>query len=80
MGFRFIRPKETSANSVCYYVQFLMREKTFLSPSVCLAFLRCLAHFPPADTYESRGDVKDVSCGTLEFLFKYKIYPMGVRK
>lgn len=50
-----------------------MREKTFLSPSVCLAFLSCLAHFPPADTYESRGDAKDVSCGTLEFLSKYKI-------
>lgn len=22
---------------------------------------RCLAHFPPADTYESRGDAADVS-------------------
>lgn len=24
--------------------------------------LRCLAHFPPADTYESRGNAADVSC------------------
>ena len=23
---------------------------------------RCLAHFPPADTYESRGNAADVSC------------------
>lgn len=35
----------------------------------CLLFLitphfylfRCLAHFPPADTYESRGNAADVS-------------------
>ena len=32
-------------------------------------FFRCLAHFPPADTYESRGDAADVSCVLSTFHF-----------
>lgn len=36
-------------------------------------FFRCLAHFPPADTYESRGDAADVSCvlSTFQFLILF---------
>ena len=35
-----------------------------LIPFSCL--LRCLSHFPPADTYESRANAADVSCFALQ--------------
>jgi hypothetical protein len=33
-------------------------------------FYRCLAHFPPADTYESMADVDDVSLRLKNYLKK----------
>ena len=40
------------------------------------SLLRCLAHFPPADTYESRANAADVSCVYFVTLsHNFLIYP-----
>ena len=46
----------------------------------CLSFLlRCLAHFPPADTYESRGDAADVSRGLFAVCFDFELHRACVK-